>query len=172
MQYQQVSSQDTREYCSPQHNQNLERYLNEIGKYNVLGNEELMNLAIRYVQFKDPEDARQLILTNLRLVVKIAHKYQAYWRSNFMDLIQEGNAGLVKAIEKFDPYRKVSFCTYATYWIRSYILKYIMDNSRLVKISTNETMRRMYFSYNRKKNQAPVASTFVKLSERTNSHRR
>ena len=105
MQYQQATSQDTRENYSPQHNQNLERYLNEIGKYKVLGNEELMNLAIRYVKFKDPEDARQLILTNLRLVVKIAHKYQAYWRINFMDLIQEGNAGLVKAIEKFDPYR-------------------------------------------------------------------
>jgi len=112
-----------------------------------------MNLAKRYVRYKDPEDARQLILTNLRLVVKIAHKYQAYWSSNFMDIVQEGNAGLAKAIEKYDPYRKVSFYTYATYWVRSYILKYIMDNSRLVKISTTETMRRMYFGYNKKKKQ-------------------
>jgi RNA polymerase sigma-32 factor len=70
-----------------------------------------------------------------------------------MDIIQEGNVGLVKANEKLDPYREVSFYTYANYWVRSCILKYIMDDSRLVKISTTETMRRMYFSYNRKKNQ-------------------
>ena len=150
---QKIASLDNGESNPPKDNSDLQRYLNEIGQYKVLSNEESMHLAERFIKFNDQEAANQLIVTNLRIVVKIAHKYQAYWRSNFMDLIQEGNAGLVKSIEKFDPDRKVSFYTYATYWIRSYILKYIMDNSHLVKISTTETMRRMYFNYNKKKQQ-------------------
>lgn len=112
-----------------------------------------MILAMRFKKYDDHEAAQQLILTNLRLVVKIALKYQAYWKSNLLDLIQEGNSGLVIAIEKFDPYRKVTFYTYATYWVRSYILRFLMNNSRLVKITTTSTMRRMYFNYNRKKKQ-------------------
>lgn len=153
---QQISSLNNNEDYPPQDNSNLQRYLNEIGQYKVLSSEESMLLAKRFIKFNDQEAAHQLIITNLRLVVKIALKYQAYWRSNFMDLIQEGNAGLIVAIEKFDPDRKVSFYTYAAYWVRSYILNFLMNNSRLVKISTTETMRRMYFNYNKKKQQLEI----------------
>ena len=88
MEHQQTFSPNTRESCYPQYKQDFEKCMNEIGKYKVLNDVELMRLAKRYVRYKDPEDARQLILTNLRIVVKIAHKYQAYWKSNFMDIIQ------------------------------------------------------------------------------------
>lgn len=152
----QIASFDKIDKENPQDNSNLQRYLNEIGQYKVLSNEETMLLAKRFVEHGDQDAAQKLIVSNLRLVVKIALKYQAHWKSNFMDLIQEGNSGLIRSIEKFDPYRKVSFYTYATYWIRSYILKYIMDNSHLVKISTTETMRRMYFNFNKKKQQLEI----------------
>jgi len=150
---QQIALFDNAESNPSKDNSDLQRYLNEIGRYKVLSNEESMRLAKRFIKFNDQEAAHQLIIANLRIVVKIAHKYQAYWRTNFMDLVQEGNAGLVKAIEKFDPNRKVTFYTYATYWVRSFILNFLMNNSRLVKISTTETMRRMYFNYSKKKQQ-------------------
>lgn len=152
----QIVSLDNGGNDAPQDNSNLQRYLNEIGQYEVLSNEETILLAKRFIDFDDQEAAQKLIVSNLRLVVKIALKYQAHWKSNFMDLIQEGNSGLIRSIEKFDPCRKVSFYTYATYWIRSYILKYIMDNSHLVKISTTETMRRMYFNFNKNKQQLEI----------------
>lgn len=153
MQYPQYSPLSENGNYIPPSNLNLQMYLNEIGQYKVSSNEESMILAMRFKKYDDHEAAQQLILTNLRLVVKIALKYQAYWKSNLLDLIQEGNSGLVIAIEKFDPYRKVTFYTYATYWVRSYILRFLMNNSRLVKITTTSTMRRMYFNYNRKKKQ-------------------
>ena len=77
--------------------------------------------------------------------------FQKYWMQNFMDLIQEGNVGLVQATKKFDPYRGVKFSYYAAYWIRAYILKFIMDNWRLVKIGTTQAQRKLFFSLNKEK---------------------
>ena len=88
---------------------------------------------------------------NLRLVVKVAMDFQKYWMTNFLDLIQEGNVGLVQAVKKFDPYRGVKFSYYAAYWIRAYILKFIMDNWRLVKIGTTQAQRKLFFSLNKEK---------------------
>ncbi len=88
---------------------------------------------------------------NLRLVVKVAMDFQRYWMTNFLDLIQEGNVGLVQAVKKFDPYRGVKFSYYAAYWIRAYILKFIMDNWRLVKIGTTQAQRKLFFSLNKEK---------------------
>ena len=77
--------------------------------------------------------------------------FQKYWMQNFMDLVQEGNVGLVQATRKFDPYRGVKFSYYAAYWIRAYILKFIMDNWRLVKIGTTQAQRKLFFSLNKEK---------------------
>ncbi len=129
----------------------LHRYLQEISQYELLSREETEELAIRFRETGDPEAAYRLVSANLRLVVKVAMDFQKYWMQNFMDLVQEGNVGLVQATKKFDPYRGVKFSYYAAYWIRAYILKFIMDNWRLVKIGTTQNQRRLFFSLNKEK---------------------
>ena len=129
----------------------LHRYLQEISQYELLTREETEKLAIRYQENQDPEAAYRLVSANLRLVVKVAMDFQKYWMQNFLDLIQEGNVGLVQAVKKFDPYRGVKFSYYAAYWIRAYILKSIMDNWRLVKIGTTQAQRKLFFSLNKER---------------------
>ena len=131
----------------------LHRYLQEISQYALLSREETEELAVQFQETGDPEAAYQLVSANLRLVVKVAMDFQKYWMQNFMDLIQEGNVGLVQATKKFDPYRGVKFSYYAAYWIRAYILKFIMDNWRLVKIGTTQAQRKLFFSLNKEKKQ-------------------
>ncbi|WP_456384616.1 sigma-70 family RNA polymerase sigma factor [Desulfolithobacter sp.] len=129
----------------------LHRYLQEISQYPLLSREETDELARRFKETGDPEAAYRLVSSNLRLVVKVAMDFQKYWMQNFMDLIQEGNVGLVQATKKFDPYRGVKFSYYAAYWIRAYILKFIMDNWRLVKIGTTQAQRKLFFGLNKEK---------------------
>ena len=129
----------------------LHRYLQEISQYELLSREETEELAVRFRETGDPDAAYRLVSSNLRLVVKVAMDFQKYWMQNFMDLIQEGNVGLVQATKKFDPYRGVKFSYYAAYWIRAYILKFIMDNWRLVKIGTTQAQRKLFFSLNKEK---------------------
>jgi len=129
----------------------LHRYLQEISQYELLSREETDALAVRFQETGDPDAAYRLVSANLRLVVKVAMDFQKYWMQNFMDLIQEGNVGLVQATKKFDPYRGVKFSYYAAYWIRAYILKFIMDNWRLVKIGTTQAQRKLFFSLNKEK---------------------
>jgi len=129
----------------------LHRYLQEISQYRLLTREETEELAIRYHESGDQEAAYRLVTANLRLVVKVAMDFQKYWMQNFLDLIQEGNVGLVQAVKKFDPYRGVKFSYYAAYWIRAYILKSIMDNWRLVKIGTTQAQRKLFFSLNKER---------------------
>jgi RNA polymerase sigma-32 factor len=131
----------------------LHRYLQEISHYELLSREETEELAIQFQETGDPDAAYRLVSSNLRLVVKVAMDFQKYWMQNFMDLIQEGNVGLVQATKKFDPYRGVKFSYYAAYWIRAYILKFIMDNWRLVKIGTTQAQRKLFFSLNKEKKQ-------------------
>ncbi len=129
----------------------LHRYLQEISQYELLSREETEELATRFKETGDPDAAYRLVSSNLRLVVKVAMDFQKYWMQNFMDLLQEGNVGLVQATKKFDPYRGVKFSYYAAYWIRAYILKFIMDNWRLVKIGTTQAQRKLFFSLNKEK---------------------
>jgi len=129
----------------------LHRYLQEISQHRLLTREETEELAVRFNETGDPEAAYKLVTANLRLVVKVAMDFQKYWMQNFLDLIQEGNVGLVQAVKKFDPYRGVKFSYYAAYWIRAYILKFIMDNWRLVKIGTTQAQRKLFFSLNKEK---------------------
>jgi len=149
----------------------LQRYLQEISQYPLLSREDTETLAIRFRETGDPEAAYKLVSSNLRLVVKVAMDFQKYWMQNFLDLIQEGNVGLVQAAKKFDPYREVKFSYYAAYWIRAYILKFIMDNWRLVKIGTTQAQRKLFFSLNKEKKlleaQGYVPETKL-LAERLN----
>ncbi|MEN8141233.1 MAG: RNA polymerase factor sigma-32 [Thermodesulfobacteriota bacterium] len=129
----------------------LQRYLQEISQHSLLTREETDALARQFHEEGDPDAAYRLVTANLRLVVKVAMDFQKYWMQNFLDLIQEGNVGLVQAVKKFDPYRGVKFSYYAAYWIRAYILKFIMDNWRLVKIGTTQAQRKLFFRLNKER---------------------
>lgn len=134
-----------------QSNNALDRYLGEISLYEILTREEMDELAIRIHEQNDRNALYRLVSANLRLVVKVATDFQKFWMQNFMDLVQEGNIGLIKATKKFDPYKGVKFSYYATYWIRAYILKFLMNNWRLVKLGTTQAQRKLFFSLNKEK---------------------
>ena len=129
----------------------LQRYLSEISRYRLLTREEERELGIRVQQYGDREAAYTLVTSNLRLVVKIALEFQRVWMQNLLDLIQEGNIGLMQAVRKFDPYKNVKFSYYASFWIKAYILKFIMDNWRLVKIGTTQGQRKLFFKLKKEK---------------------
>ena len=112
-----------------------------------------MELGRRVQEDGDTEAAYQLVTSNLRLVVKIALEFQRVWMQNLLDLIQEGNIGLMQAVKKFDPYKNVKFSYYASFWIKAYILKFIMDNWRLVKIGTTQGQRKLFFKLKKEKQQ-------------------
>ena len=129
----------------------LQRYLNEISAYKLLTREEERELGTRIQEDGDSEAAYKLVTANLRLVVKIALEFQRVWMQNLLDLIQEGNIGLMQAVKKFDPYKNVKFSYYASFWIKAYILKFIMDNWRLVKIGTTQGQRKLFFKLKKEK---------------------
>jgi RNA polymerase sigma-32 factor len=129
----------------------LQRYLSEISNYKLLTREQERELGIRVQENGDAEAAYRLVTSNLRLVVKIALEFQRVWMQNLLDLIQEGNIGLMQAVKKFDPYKNVKFSYYASFWIKAYILKFIMDNWRLVKIGTTQGQRKLFFKLKKEK---------------------
>ncbi len=130
----------------------LRRYLYEIRKFGPLTREEEHDLAVSYHQTGDREAAYRLVTSNLKLVVKIAMIYHKVYR-NLMDLIQEGNVGLLQALKRFDPFRGTRLPTYAAWWIKAYILKFLLDNSRLVKIGTTNERRKILMNLNREKRE-------------------
>ena len=125
-------------------------YLQEVRKYPALTEEEEKELAIRYKETGDLESAYKLTTANLMLVIKIAMTFKREWQ-NLMDLIQEGNVGLMKAVKNFDPFRGVRLSAYATWWIKSYILKHILDNWRLVRVGTTNARRKLLFNLKKEK---------------------
>lgn len=127
------------------HEDVLQSYLQDINKYDLLNEEETNELARRYQEDKDPEAARMLVTANLRLVVKIVQDYRKFWMEGFLDLVQEGNIGLARAVEKYDPERGIKFSYYAAFWIRARIMKYLMANKRLVKIGTTQAQRKLFY---------------------------
>lgn len=129
----------------------LQRYLNEISKYGLLTREKEKEVAIKIFEKDDQDAAYVMVTSNLRLVVKIALEFQRIWMQNLLDLIQEGNIGLMHAVRKFDPYKNVKFSYYASFWIKAYILKFIMDNWRLVKIGTTQGQRKLFFKLKKEK---------------------
>jgi RNA polymerase sigma-32 factor len=128
----------------------LEAFLREIQQYELLGPEEEKALAEQYVATGDVHAAARLVTSNLRLVVKIAFEYRRAYR-NIMDLIQEGNIGLMHAVKKFDPTRGVKLSSYAAWWIRAYILRFVLNNWRLVKLGTTQAQRKLFFNLNKER---------------------
>ena len=128
----------------------LKRYLMEVRRFALLTREEERTLAQKWREEKDRNAALRLVVSNLRLVVKIAFEYQRAY-SNLLDLIQEGNLGLMQAVKKFDPYREVKLSSYASWWIRAYILKFLIDNWSLVKIGTTQAQRKLFFRLKKEK---------------------
>lgn len=128
----------------------LTLYLREINKYKLLSTEQERALTKALAESGDIEVAKKLVQANLRLVVKIAMEYRHAYH-NLMDLIQEGNIGLMKAVSKFDPTKGAKLSYYASWWIRSYILKFILDNFRLVKIGTTSEQKKLFYNLLREK---------------------
>jgi RNA polymerase sigma-32 factor len=123
----------------------LQRYLTEIRRIPVLSRDDEHVLAVRWHEHQDRAAAVKLVTSNLRLVVMIAREYQRAVH-NLLDLIQEGNVGLLEAIKSFDPYRGVRFPSYAVWWVRAYIIRYIMNNWRMVKVGTTQAQRKLFFN--------------------------
>ena len=136
----------------------LTLYLREISRFPMLTPEEEYDLAHR-VKEGDSDAAFRLVSSHLRLVVKIAMGFQRRWMQNVLDLIQEGNVGLMRATHKFDPDKGIKFSYYAAFWVRAYILKFIMDNWRLVKIGTTQSQRKLFYNLN-KERQRLIAQGF------------
>lgn len=131
----------------------LQAYLAEVKLHPMLTPEEERELAVNLQTTGDREAAYLLVVSNLRLVVKIAMDYHRQWIVSLTDIIQEGNIGLMEAVKKFDPYKGVKLSSYASYWIKAYIIKYIMDNFRLVKIGTTQAQRKLFFNLKKEKNR-------------------
>lgn len=123
----------------------LQLYLKEIAKYPLLSPEEELDEARKHFEEGDIAAAHRLVTSNLRLVVKIANDFRQA-QSNLLDLIQEGNYGLMQAVKKYNPYKGVKLSSYAAWWIRAYILKFIMDNKSQVKIGTTAAQRKLFFN--------------------------
>jgi RNA polymerase sigma-32 factor len=128
----------------------LSTYLREVQRHPLLAPEETQSLAVRFVETQDPATAARLVTANLRLVVKIAYEYRRAYK-NIMDLIQEGNIGLMQAVKRYDPYRGVKLSSYAAWWIRAYILRFILNNWRLVKLGTTQAQRKLFFNLRKKR---------------------
>jgi len=128
------------------------QYMAEVRRHPLLSREEEYALAVRWIETGDPEAGKRLVTSNLRLVVKIAHEYRRAYE-NLLDLVQEGNVGLIQAVKKFDPYRGVKLSTYSGWWIRAYILKFILNNWRLVKIGTTQNQRKLFFNLRKQRDR-------------------
>ncbi|MDR2161405.1 MAG: sigma-70 family RNA polymerase sigma factor, partial [Desulfovibrio sp.] len=131
----------------------LQIYLREINRFPLLRPEEERELAYLVRNTGDPDAAFRLVSSHLRLVVRVAMDFQRKWMQNVLDLVQEGNVGLMKAVSRFDPDKGIKFSYYATFWIKAYILKFIMDNWRLVKIGTTQTQRKLFYNLNKERQQ-------------------
>src|SRR3990170_6817859 len=122
----------------------LESYLTQINQFPLLTHEEEFELAARYRKSNDIEAAQKLITSNLRFVVKVAFEYKSY-RVKLLDIIQEGNIGLMMAVKKFDPYKGYRFISYAIWWIRAYIQNFIIKTWSLVKIGTTQAQKKLFY---------------------------
>jgi RNA polymerase sigma-32 factor len=128
----------------------LETYMREVQRHPLLSPEDEHRLAVEYSKTGSVDLAARLVTANLRLVVKIAYEYRRAYR-NIMDLVQEGNIGLMQAVKRYDPYRGVKLSSYAAWWIRAYMLRFILNNWRLVKIGTTQAQRRLFFNLSKEK---------------------
>jgi RNA polymerase sigma-32 factor len=125
-------------------------YIQQVTRYPRLTRDEEHEMAVRYHKYGDTEAAYRLVTGNLRLVVRIAFDYRRTFL-NLLDLVQEGNIGLIHAVRKYDPFRGVPFSAYAGWWIRAYMLKYLLDHWSIVKVGTTNARRRLFFNLKKEK---------------------
>src|SRR6266508_2192606 len=142
----------------------LELYLSEINQFPLLTVEEEQNLARLYRRKGDTRAAHRLVTANLRFVVKVAYEYRSYG-FKMADLIQEGNIGLMKAVQKFDPDKNIRLISYAVWWIRAYIQNYILKSWSLVKIGTTQAQRKLFFSLARTRHEIERLSPGARLEQ-------
>ena len=148
----------------------LRRYLLEISQFEPLSPEEEHRLALRYRGDEDQDAAYRLVTSNLRLVVKVAMIYRSVY-FNVMDLIQEGNIGLIEAMKRFDPYKGARLPTYASWWIKAYIIKFILDNFRIVRVGTTNERRKLLFNLRKEKERLSlqgIEPTPARIAKRLN----
>ncbi len=119
-------------------------------RHSLLTPDEEKRLTEHYQKTQDVQTAARLVTANLRLVVKLAYEYRRAYK-NIMDLVQEGNIGLMQAVKRYDPYRGVKLSSYAAWWIRAYILRFVLNNWRLVKLGTTQAQRKLFFNLNKEK---------------------
>jgi RNA polymerase sigma-32 factor len=130
----------------------LDHYIAQINQYELLDRDTERDLAVRYREENDLDAAQRLVCANLRFVVKIAHEYRAYGLK-LLDLIQEGNIGLMKAVKKFNPERNNRLISYAVWWIRAYIHNFIINSWSMVKIGTTQARRKLFFKLKQTQDQ-------------------
>lgn len=128
----------------------LALYLNEIRRYKLLTREEEHAIAKKYFDTKDPEAAQTLVKSNLRFVVKIAAEYSKFG-AKMIDLIQEGNVGLMHAVREYNPYKGARLITYAVWWIRGYIQEFLMKQYSMVRIGTTQNQRKLFYQLQKQK---------------------
>lgn len=125
-------------------------YLNEIRRYPLLTKEQELEIAKKYFETKDPEAAQQLVRSNLRFVVKVAAEYSKFG-AKLIDLIQEGNVGLMHAVREYNPYKGARLITYAVWWIRGYIQEFLMRQYSMVRIGTTQNQRKLFYQLQKEK---------------------
>jgi len=148
----------------------LQAYMREVQRHPLLSPEEEHEAAVHYQKTGDVETAARLVTANLRLVVKIAYEYRRAYK-NMMDLIQEGNIGLMQAVKRYDPYRGVKLSSYAAWWIRAYMLRFILNNWRMVKIGTTQAQRKLFFNLSKEKDKLTamgIEPTHAEIAKRLN----
>ncbi len=126
------------------------RYMAELGRYPLLTREQEREIAIRYRETGDPKAAEVLVTSNLRFVVKVASEYTKFG-ARLIDLVQEGNVGLMHAVKEFNPYKGTRLITYAVWWIRGYIQEYLMRQYSMVRIGTTATQRKLFYQLQRER---------------------
>ena len=130
----------------------LTLYLNEVRRYPLLTREQEFELAKKYFETKDPSAAETLVKSNLRFVIKVAAEY-AKFSSRMIDVIQEGNVGLMHAVKEYNPYKGARLITYAVWWIRGYIQEYLMRQFSMVRIGTTANQRKLFYQLQKQKQE-------------------
>lgn len=130
----------------------LTLYLNEVRRYPLLTREQEFELAKKYFETKDPNAAQTLVKSNLRFVIKVAAEY-AKFSSRMIDVIQEGNVGLMHAVKEYNPYKGARLITYAVWWIRGYIQEYLMRQFSMVRIGTTANQRKLFYQLQKQKQE-------------------
>lgn len=130
----------------------IARYMSEIGRYPLLSREQERELAVLYRETGDAKAAEKLVTSNLRFVVKIAAEYTRFG-ARLIDLVQEGNVGLMHAVKEFNPYKGVRLITYAVWWIRGYIQEYLMRQYSMVRIGTTATQRKLFYQLQKQREE-------------------